>query len=447
MLPAGSKRVAAAAAEAAALSALAPLPLALAQRIFSLVPVDSRARASCVARGWHAALAEPALWTRLDLSKGSGVACALNADALLQGAAARAQGLLCYLDVSSAPRGFTADVVLAVLAANVGSLRELRVDVLTSSGEPVTGFLSLTGLLGAAPLLQVVEANFLNCFLKEAANMMRGGAPWAPLRFSSLRVLFDRPLMESVLSFAATLADAALQPALSELTICSADTSQPDVMNALMDAALARKLNRLAFSRCTPPAPAPLARLLAGGSLSHLELSYAMAAPLFDAAGAAVVADALRATTALTSLNLSRAGLCRDMPATAALLGALVGHPSLRALRLDGEQVADDDGAPLGAALAALVAADAPALQHIRISDSALGYAGLAPLVDALSRNRHLRSLNIARTGMSEQFARERLLPAVRANTSLHELCCGYGDLPQAAAEAQVLVKERLQRS
>jgi hypothetical protein len=427
-------------------SALAPLPLVLALRVFALLPVDSRARAACVARGWRAVLAAPGLWTRLDLSEGSGVALRLNASALLRGAAARAQGQLQHLDVSG-PRSSSSYVVLEVVAANAGSLRELRVGVLSHEG---FGGLNPAELVGAAPLLHVLEADRLTCTWEAAPRVLRGEPPWAPLRLRSLDVFFDgEEFVERVAAFTAALADVALQPALSSVSIHDADISRPEVLDALVDAALARRLNRLAFSGCTPPAPAPLARLLAGGSLSQLVVtSRFRAAPLFDAAGAALVAGALRATTVLTSLRLLDACLCRDMAASVALLGALVGHPSLRSLVLHGEQVADDDGVPLGAVLAALVAADAPALQHLNISFIALEDAGLAPIVDALPRNSNLRKLNLIQTDMSEQFARERLLPAVRANTSLRELQCGYRPhLPQGAAEAQELVKERLQRS
>ena len=46
----------------------ASLPLPLAHRVFLALPVDARGRASCVCRAWRDALAEPSLWTRLDLS-------------------------------------------------------------------------------------------------------------------------------------------------------------------------------------------------------------------------------------------------------------------------------------------------------------------------------------------------------------------------------------------
>jgi hypothetical protein len=78
--------------------------------------------------------------------------------------------------------------------------------------------------------------------------------------------------------------------------------------------------------------------------------------------------------------------------------------------------------AACAAALGALVAANAPALEEINLTYCYLGDAGLGPLVDALPHNTHLRTLNCQYNGISAAFARRRLLPAVRANTSLRKL-------------------------
>ena len=55
------------ATEDAAVTTFASLPPVLARRIFALVPVDSRLRCAEVSPAWRDALAERALWTRLDL--------------------------------------------------------------------------------------------------------------------------------------------------------------------------------------------------------------------------------------------------------------------------------------------------------------------------------------------------------------------------------------------
>ena len=46
---------------------LTSLPTPLSHRIFLLLEVDERARASCVSPDWRDLLDDPALWTRLDL--------------------------------------------------------------------------------------------------------------------------------------------------------------------------------------------------------------------------------------------------------------------------------------------------------------------------------------------------------------------------------------------
>ena len=58
----------------------------------------------------------------------------------------------------------------------------------------------------------------------------------------------------------------------------------------------------------------------------------------------------------------------------------------------------------------------------LHVSDCALGDDGLGPLVDALPHNTHLRELGCMDYDMSAAFARDRLMPALTANTSLRRL-------------------------
>ena len=132
-----------AAAVESATSALGPLPLSLAHRIFLSLPVDSRARAACVSRAWRAALADPALWARLDLSSASGIAEERVTEQVLRGAAAKALGRLSEIDLSGeSGRQISAQVLLEVAAHNAHSLRSLHVSVLRYGGcsaEPGAG--------------------------------------------------------------------------------------------------------------------------------------------------------------------------------------------------------------------------------------------------------------------------------------------------------------------
>lgn len=155
------------------------------------------------------------------------------------------------------------------------------------------------------------------------------------------------------------------------------------------------------------------------------------------------MADALRANTTLQVLDLHDAHLCYNVPAACVVLRVLAGHPSLRQLELQDET--PDDSAAVGAALAALLTADTPALHTLHLRGLQLLSRGLAPIMDALPQNHHLRSLDISRTDASQAFGRDRMLPAVRANTSLRALHCGDDRraLFPAEAEAQQLVRSR----
>ena len=53
---------------------------------------------------------------------------------------------------------------------------------------------------------------------------------------------------------------------------------------------------------------------------------------------------------------------------------------------------------------------------------------GLGPLVDALPLNTHLQKLIISENNTSAAFARNRLMPALAANTSLQILHSGDSD-------------------
>jgi hypothetical protein len=272
-----------------------------------------------VCRAWRDALADPALWTRLNLSVVH--VEQERFDAVLRGAAGRACSKLCHLELSQHDVAW--DVLLPVLTANAGSLRELHLRiVLTDKAGLYTTPTSemVRDIMAAAPLLQVLTAESVSSTCEDALQMLHAEPPFAPLRLvHRLAVHFSDQYglaggMERVGPFAAALADAALQPALLRLFLYFADTAQPAVMGALADAALARRLRELTFEYCTPPAAAPLARLLAGGSLTLLNIELSLddggdGQQLFDAAGAALVADALCVNTTLTKLTIGCARL------------------------------------------------------------------------------------------------------------------------------------------
>jgi hypothetical protein len=427
----------------------ASLPLSLAHRIFLALPVDARLCASYVYRAWRDTLAEPSLWTRLSMS-GMHVERRRFFDRMLRSLARRERDQICQLDLSQ--EDFKESVPLPLLTANAGSLRELHLHSIHPNWSDTTKA-TFGVVVKAAPLLQVLKVENVRCLLKDALKMLRAEPPYAPLQMSrSLEVYFqdERGELDCGMNrfgrfapFAAALADATLQPALSRLCVFAADVSPPAVMGALVDAVRVRQLRELALEYGMPPAAAQLVRLLAEGSLAVLEINQPYR-QVFAAAGAALVADALRSNTTLTALHLRGVHLCVDMDAAELVLGALVGHLSLRELWIIYEDTTDEDCIVFGAALAALIAADAPALQVLVCKRNELGDDGLAPIVGALALNRHLHTLDVGDNGMSEDFARERLLPAVRTNTTLRKLKCGtHRTESPAAAEAEELVRRR----
>jgi hypothetical protein len=427
-------------------SALALLPHAVVLSIFAQLPVDLRARCACVCRGWRAALCERALWTRLDVSGTSGVAAVT--DALLRGAAARAGGALEALDASGS-FDVSREALLEVAAANGGALRQLRMrHGVCHSGRLHANLLQLgdaQALLRAAPLLQLLDADVSCDTVADAQILLRSEGLLAPLRVRGLRVHIGGVAEAEVL---ALVADMASHAWLQHLCLLGAAQTRA-ALDAVLDVALARRFQALQCVQCglcAATAPA-LARQLRGGAVSELIVwGYGDGTELLDdAPAAALLAEALRANATLTSLQLGSVGLWYDVAAARVLLGALAEHPRLRVLQLPGNMVNDGaaDRGAAGAALAALLAANAPALTELDVSYCNLGEAGLRPLLAALPANTHLRTLNCASNDITEAFAADVLLPAVRASGSLRALAWGRGFSWPAEREAADVVNGR----
>jgi hypothetical protein len=362
--------------------------------IFSLLPVDCRLRCSEVCRSWRCALWEPTAWTRLHLTAAGGVRMPArhfsrlpfdNQDALLALTAARAAGSVRSLHVSLTH--VTHAALLATAAINAGALRELHASADDASAEVACATVDQAeALLTAAPLLRVLATD-LCCDDAAAAVLavrraLRNEAPFAPL---SVRQLHARLSTEpDVVVF---VEDVTAHASLRALSLEDAWLDAPAVLDGVVDAVLARSsLERLHFCNCRlSPASAPaLTRLLCSEALTTLSCKR-MA--LLDAPSAAVLAAAFHASTTLTSLTLHTAGVFADVAVGAELLRALTGHASVRALCLRGNRVAAEHGAAVGASLAALLAANAPALTELDVSQCDLHAAGLRPLFEALPAN------------------------------------------------------------
>jgi hypothetical protein len=432
---------------------LASLPRALQCEVFARVPVDARARCAAVCKAWCEVLLERSLWTRLDLSPAGGVAEERVTDALLRGAAAKARGGLTALNVTGCDR-LTHDALLEVVTANAGALTELhacRSGVLTTTEQ-------VEALLVAAPLLRVCHVNVVHAAAAAAFRMLRNEPPFGPLRLRTLEVQPPWPGGEAdVRALAADMTASA--SSLWHLKLMAAPLAGHGALGAVVDAALVRRLTilRLVHCRlCAASVPA-LARLLGGSALKVLYLQHAGDEPPLLLSGAegsaAVLAAALRANNTLTALGLAHANVWHDAAAAETLLHALTAHPSLQTFHLFHSPVGAADRARAGASFGALVAANAPALTQLDVSQCALGDEGLGPLMDALAANTHLRHLICAGNDMSDAFAEQRLQPALLANTSLRMLMLrtmnqqmledGGGAVSPALRQLEQLVAQR----
>jgi hypothetical protein len=430
------------ASSAPAALTIASLPHALLARVLAHLPVDARLRASEVCRGWRQLLAtERSLWTALDLSTVRGVAHGKK-DALLRAAASKAGGALQSLDVSNS-YGLSFGALLDVVTASAQSLRVLCV-ASSFHGDGWSVERAET-LLRAAPRLRQLAAD-VEDDAGNATRALHAEGVLQPLRIRQLRV-YARWADDGAAIRALSAALAARASPLACLNVVRAPLAAPELLDAVVDAALGNKLATCDFTACrlSPVSVPSLVRLLGGVALTGLHID-GDAVQLLDVPAAARMGDALRTNGVLERLTLSNMGLWRDPAAATTLLTSLVAHPSLRVLDFYWADTAGLGQAHVeraGAALSALVAANAPALEELNVTGWHLSDAGLRPLVQALPRNTHLRVLWCRANYMSEAFARDEVLPALRANTSLRMLFTGYNQTWESMREVEDILARR----
>ncbi len=325
--------------------------------------------------------------------------------------------------------GIAHEALLAVVHANADTLTELRMEG-SGSGIRLDGAsprraLALVGqvqaVLGAAPRLRLLAADVDCNDVAVAHRLLRNEGAFAALRVRKMHV--------STRDEAGVLALAADLPAhtwLTEVRLHLSPLGTLAVLDAVVDAALELRLHSLLLNEChiTPASAPALARLISGGALTELYVSNEefFDQQLFDQPAAALIANALRANSMLTSLELVHCCFWRNEAGAALVLDALAAHRSMRTLNLCNNNAYGNLAPALGAALGALVAADAPPLHELNVSANRMGDAGLRALVGALPLNTHLLTLNLADNLCTDAFIRNRLLPALRANTSLLHL-------------------------
>jgi bacterioferritin-associated ferredoxin len=403
-------------------AALAPLPHAVAVRILASLPPETRLRCAAVCRGWRATLADASIWTRLDLSPARDVGryrifnpCC---DAQFSRVAARAQGGLEALDVSECAR--ISDAALhAAVAANAATLRELRACSGLFSRKALKTA-TLKALLQAAPALRELRAHVTCDSVPDALRMLRNEPPFGPLRIDKLKVECDAAshTPDAMHELAAAVATHA---SLHGLSISDAPLGVLAALHALADALLAHSaLRHLTLERCNlGPLCAPALARIAGGGSPLWTFRLEQAQPLLDTHAAVLLQNALRTNSTLLGLGITDSAIWANPLAAVVLVNAVADHPSLQSLSFTMSWECADN-ALVGAALGSLIAANAPALQHLDVTGSGLDDAALGPLIDALASNTHLRTLDLSYNEMSEALVRDRLLPALRANGSVY---------------------------
>jgi len=409
------------------------------------MPLDARLRARKVSRGWRALLNEPRFWLVLDFSPGSGVVAWVTR-ALLFAAGERGRGHLHTLDLTctlTGTEGLLRVDLEQFVAAHGQSLRTV------TASESLTLIADLvTRLCRSAPLCTLRCSVF--CSAAEALPLLRCEAPCALLHIFKLVVSDFNNNQQAVLDFAAALPFHSGKT--KELTVNVAPLGNVAVAGSLLRGVAEARVNDVTFIGChLAPASMPgLTRLLQADCLEGLEINNYEHALFEEGPDLTAFCHALRSST-LQVLHLSSCQLWRDPAVAGEFLASLVGHQTLRELALGCNSLdrTDDARRAAGKQLASLIT-HSSALQKLELYANNLGDAGLAPIFEALPRSSTLKEVNFNYERISRKFARDVILTAVRANTSLRRLSFGHYDfslnsLLSELVEAQAIVAARTQ--
>ena len=419
------------------------------------LPVRTRLRAREVSRGWRALLNEPRFWLVLNFSRGSGVVTRVS-PRLLFASGERGRGHVHTLDLTGT-EGLSAQRLTQFAAAHGDSLRTVKVqESRPLSADQVTRFCR------SAPLCTL--RCFVRCYPAEALPLLRCEAPCALLHIFKLCVHGFNINAQAVLDLAAALPSH--RGKIKELTVYQTTVYQTPlrdgaVVDGLMRGIAEAGVSNLAIVGCylTPASLPGLTWLLQAGCLERLDIDNLYNALFEEGPDLTAFCDALRSST-LQMLELESCQLWRDPAAAGELLAALVGHQTLRELSLGYNLVThtpyynsppDDTRRAAGEQLASLIT-HSSALQKFDLTENHFGEVGMAPIFEALPGSSTLKELLVKYEFLSREFARDVILPAVRANTSLRTLHFKMFDMSPTRtvlselAEAQAIVAARTRR-
>ena len=384
------------------------LPDEVAKKIFSGLPLDTRLRSREVSPVWCALLEDVSLWQRLDFSKVAArrlsVAPTLG---LVRAAIARAKGTLHTLNLVILTKVSLAALV-ELVAENGKSLRTLTTPEALDLGAENVARLRL-----AAPLCE------LNCRVKcEGAEVVAllGCELVCPFYLQ----VHDLDTQQQQTDFATALAS---RTGVMELWLVGGNLVGGATLEGLARATVAAGVERIAFIYCRlTPMALPALTLLLRPSVLRSSSIYNADAPLFTGPDLPAFCHALRSYSSLRHIKLCNCDLWTDSADAGMVLAALAARTTPFNLGLDGNRVGktQEEQFAAGTQLAQLITADR--LVSLELIGCNLGEAGLAPIFEALSVATRLESLKFSGDLVSREFARDVVLPAVRANISLRRL-------------------------
>ena len=393
----------------AAHGALPPLPLPCVLDVLSRLDPGERLLASAVSRAWRAAVGQPLVYASVDLTLRA-------SDALLRAVVRKAAGKIISLKLCLRYGEASTDAALAAVKANGRALRNLD---LRSTPLQISGIISsclskdeIDGVLRAAPNLLSFDTD-AQCYFQDAQTLLAGQGQYSVVHLRRLDVNYCSD--EEVALLATKIR---VQPSLEKLSIDHTPLDTPAAVGALVDAVVACGLTGFILCRPGPQSAMHLARLLRDTPrLSTLLLLSVV--NLF--ASGSVLAAALRSSR-LTVLHLHAVGLWVHEGVGNVVVDALVAHPTLQEISFAHNRINFEyPRSTVGACLARLAAANTPSLQKLSMADCGAGDDVLRAVFAALPSNTFLRTLNLTNAKLSAAFfARDVVLPSVRANFALH---------------------------
>jgi len=416
------------------------------KHIFGRLSLDDRVRCLGVSKAWRNRLRSPdarSLWSRLDVSPASGLPRLRSGamEGLLRVASrvAALNGGVEILDCTGTqltPYRLLWYVIPELARSNAGSLRELRVSQVGCNFDLEHAL----DVLRAAPQLRLLEADLMVNPGEEAQLATLGTFAAARVRTLSAYPHYQGMLPPAfVAACLRELRDNSACASLHGLYIGFGGFADVTALRSVVDACISHRIASLSLANgtlCDGADALPLlTRLLQAGHLLELCLADVsdrrMDGPPFqllngEPGAVGAFADALRQSR-IIDLRMRGVQLWA-VPANArTVMAALTGHPTLRSLSISFNELSKKKAciAAAGDTLAALLAADAPALLSLRLKNCDLDWRVLGPLFGALAANSHLRALECAQFldgVITAAQAQTKVVPAVRACAALRRV-------------------------